>query len=378
MLRYFTLIFVTISSFSAVFAGEDPAKLARDALEKMDAAHLSLGDASQASDRILALSQTVRAFEDGLEALRESQRHAALRETAISREFEIKSAKVSQFLGVLLSVQSSTGPIALLHPSGPLGTARSGMIVSEITPAIQKQVAALKIQLEEISLLRGLQENAKTTLRNGLSGVQKARTELSQAISNRTKLPNNYLSDPSQLQSLIESVETLDGFASGLVGIEFSSSEYFPLADFRAAKGILEMPVAGNILRRFNETDAADVKRPGLLVATRSQALVTAPWAGTLRYIGPLLDYGNVIILEPDPSVLLVLAGLDKLYGELGQVVTQGTALGLMGGPDPDPDGFFTSPTNLTGSDATETLYIEVRMDGNPVDPANWFAKTKE
>jgi len=361
-----------------IFATGDPATLARNAAEKLDAAHLALSQATRASDRVAALSQTIRAFENGLDALRDGLRRASLRETAIKREFDAQSDKVSQFLGVLLSIQSSAGPLTLLHPTGPLGTARSGMIVSEITPAIQKQADALRTSLEEVALLRALQESAADTLKQGLIGVQKARTELSQAISNRTALPQRFLTDPAQLQTLIDSAETLDGFASGLSGVALAGPTPVPIRDFRAARGSLQLPVSGTLLREFSEADAAGVTRPGLLLATRAQALVTAPWPATLRYSGPLLDYGNVIILEPDAGVLLVLAGLEQVYGVTGQVLDANEAIGLMGGDTPDPDGFFADAGTTAGSATTETLYIELRVGGKPVDPAPWFAQTKE
>jgi septal ring factor EnvC (AmiA/AmiB activator) len=56
----------------------------------------------------------------------------------------------------------------------------------------------------------------------------------------------------------------------------------------------------GTILRQFNEADAAGVARPGVVLATHPNALVTTPWPASVRYAGPLLDYGNVIILEPE------------------------------------------------------------------------------
>ena len=80
--------------------------------------------------------------------------------------------------------------------------------------------------------------------------------------------------------------------------------------------------------------DGAGVVRPGWLVATAPRALVTAPRAGTVRYAGPLLDYGNVIILEPENDYLLVLTGLGTLFAERGEVVGTGAALGLMPGEE--------------------------------------------
>jgi len=371
-----------IAAFSALagaaFAQSGPAELAMAAAQKLRDAHTALENATGARDRVTALTQTIRAYEDGLNALRDGMRRATLREAVIRKEFEAESKKVSQLVGVLLSMQSAAGPLVLLHPSGPLGTARSGMILADVTPAVQQQAEALRIKLDELKVLRALQESSAQTLEVGLKGVQEARTELSQAISDRTDLPRQFLSDPSQVQRLIDSTETLDGFATGLATLNVGQALAPDLPEFAASKGTLELPVSGTVLRRYLEPDAAGVKRPGMLIATRPLALVSTPFPGTIRYVGPLLDYGNVMILEPAADTLLVLAGMDQVYGEVGQVLAGGSAVGLMGGTETGPDTFLLNAANGSGSGQTETLYIELRLGGKPADPVSWFAETKE
>ena len=51
---------------------------------------------------------------------------------APSREGRFREAEIAQLLGVLLSMDSAPSPVLLLHPSGPVGTARSGMILAEV------------------------------------------------------------------------------------------------------------------------------------------------------------------------------------------------------------------------------------------------------
>jgi septal ring factor EnvC (AmiA/AmiB activator) len=82
-----------------------------------------------------------------------------------------------------------------------------------------------------------------------------------------------------------------------------------------------------------------------------------------------------VIILEPGNDVLLVLAGLEEVYGDIGSVIPAGTAVGLMAGASPDLESFVTNAELGTGAGLTETLYIEVREGGKPVDPTQWFTQ---
>jgi septal ring factor EnvC (AmiA/AmiB activator) len=145
------------------------------------------------------------------------------------------------------------------------------MVLAEITPALRQEAEALRAQLEEIAVLRALQDSAAATLEDGVRGAEDARTRLSKAVSERTDLPRRFLEDPGAVQRMIDATETLEGFASGLAAEE-------PLTDgpvlpaFAAARGALPLPVTGRILRRFGDPDAAGIVRPGLVIATPPRA----------------------------------------------------------------------------------------------------------
>lgn len=349
---------------------EDVAAEAAAASANLALAVQALQDASGARDRVSALTQTIRAYEEGLGALREALRQAAIREAGLQLQLDAKSEQVAQLLGVLSQLESEPGPLLLLHPSGPVGTVQSGMLLTEVTPALQAEADALRVQLTELRDLRALQVAAGETLKSGLATAQTARTTLSQAISDRTDLPRRFTEDPEVLRGLLESADTLEAFAGGLTLSENDNQ------DFTDQKGRLPLPAFGTVIRRADEADAAGVRRPGITLATRAHALVTAPHAATIRYLGPLLDYGNVMVIEPGGGYLLVLAGMASVYGEVGEVVAAGAPLGLMGGAADaaETDGILVSAENGSGARETETLYIELRAGSASEDPAEWFA----
>lgn len=245
------------------------------------------------------------------------------------------------------------------------------MIVSEVTPAVAREASELRAQLEDLTILRALQDNALTLLSEALDQAQTARSGLSQAIADRGPLPARFVEDAAAMRRLVESVESLDSLADILMAAP--ADDDATLTGFEDAQGALNLPVLGALLRRFNETDAAGITRPGLVYATPAIALVTNPWPATVRYAGPLLDYGNVIILEPDARYLLVLGGLGDLYVTQGQLLPTGAALGLMPGDATTGADLIVPGTQDTGAGLTETLYIELREDGTPVDPGPWF-----
>jgi len=356
------------------------ADVAQQAADELHGAIEALGAAQSKADRVAALTQTISAYERGLGALRDGLRRASVREAEIRAKFEAKREDIGKLLGVMSTLSQSEGPLLLLHPGGPLGTARSGMMLGAVTPALQAEAEQMRTDLQEIESLRRVQTNAEKVLQAGLGSVQAARTALSKAVADRTNLPRRYLEEPEELRELIESVDTLEGFSTGLADLEGDIGA--PMADFPEAKGDLPMPVLGKVLRAYDEADAAGIRRPGLVVATAPAALVTTPWPATIRYRGPLLDYGNVMILEPAEGYLLVLAGLGSVYGETGDVLAAGAPVGLMGGREPGAqefgEDFVKSAQMGSGAGRTETLYIELRKGKKTLDPAPWFAPTKD
>jgi septal ring factor EnvC (AmiA/AmiB activator) len=306
----------------------------------------------------------VRGFESGLAAVRESTRAAVIRERAILDGLAAEQARLSTLLGVLQTISRTPEPVLLVHPEGPLGLARAGMMVSDVAPAIAAEAERLKARLTELDAVRAVQAQAESRLEQGLVDIQDARTRLAEVVAERVRLPDGPAPDPVLLGVLSASSESLRDFAQGLASLNLPPVE---ASGFEAAKGSLPLPLAARPLRGFGEPDLAGIERPGLLLAAPAQALVTAPSAATVRYVGTLLDYGNVIVLEPQADYLLIMAGLEDLFVQAGDVLSVGAPLGLMGGDTPAFD------RTDGGQTRQETLYMELRQGDAPVDPAEWF-----
>ena len=381
-----TALLAALLSGSGAAAADDPATLARAAMERLAQAAEAHSAAETQADRVAALTATVRAYEDGLTALRAGLRQAAAAEARLGFALEARSGEGSRLLGALAGIERAPPALTLLHPAGPVGTARAAMVLGEVTPAMQAEAERLRRDLAEIRALRDVQRGAQETLEEALRAAQQARTDLSQAIAERIDLPRRFDADPERLRELVAASDTLQAFAAGLGRLEATSpaapSPEAPPSEAQTpeaqtpeapprARRALPLPAAGMVLRRFGEADASGTARPGVTLATRPAALVTAPVSSTVRYAGPLLDYGNVMILEPDADTLLVLSGLGTLYAGEGQIVGAGDPLGLMGGASDPP---AAGPVNAAGVERSETLYIEVRRGETPVDPAGWFA----
>lgn len=362
---------------SGAWAQQGNAERARAAMEMLETASTQLKEAQSARDRVRALTRTIQAFEEGLSALRSGLRQAAVREQQLSAKLQARDAEIADFLVVLQRMNARPSPVALLHPAGPTGTARAGMLLAEMTPALNARAVDLRRDLADLKALRGLQTDAAERLSEGLREVQEARTTLNQAIAERTELPMRFTNDPVREAILIASTQTLASFANGLDQVVTDEDAAAPLS-LAGSKGDLPLPVLGIQLHGAGEKDAAGIARPGIIIATLPRAIVTNPVAATIRYTGPLLDLGQVVILEPQAGVLFVLAGLDTVYGSAGEVIDAGAPLGLMGDAKAENRPELSTDGDDTGTERSETLYIEVRQENSPEDPSLWFRTDKD
>ncbi len=148
------------TGMAAASGVSDPVAEARSAAERLREATALLSEATRARDRIAALTETIRAYEDGLGALRDALREAAIRERAIRAEFDANSGQLSQVIGAMQTMGRSPETTLLLHPSGALSTARAGMLLEDVVPAMRQEVARLKADLDELAILGVLRADA--------------------------------------------------------------------------------------------------------------------------------------------------------------------------------------------------------------------------
>jgi len=148
-MRWLALI-LSLALAMPVTAQTDAAAQARAAMALLEDASGRLGAAEGARDRIQALTETIQAFETGLAAMRTGLRQAAIRQKQLSGTLQARETEVAQLLAVLQSIGQGDRPTALLHPDGPMGTARAGMLLADLTPALNARADKLRRDLEDV------------------------------------------------------------------------------------------------------------------------------------------------------------------------------------------------------------------------------------
>jgi murein hydrolase activator len=354
---------------------DPPAEAARiAALQLLDAVE-GLAAARSANDQVSALTRTILAHETALEALRRGLDEATQAEAEMVRQFEFRSQSVAQLVSAMLAVGRVQGPDLLLHPAGPLGTARAGMLIAELVPAMQAEADLIAARLADLRNLQRLRDTAATVLAEGLDSLQTARDALGQAVAARRTPPPPVGQDEALMLALLESAQTLTELSEGLGAVLPEAEAGTP--DLPAGRTLLPLPVRGLLDPRSTTTSPA---RPGLVIVTGAGALVTAPLPARLLYRGALDDYGNVILLDPGEGYVLVIAGLETVFPDLGELVPAGGPLGMMPGTAPGdgpPVGMTDQTAGLSAADgAAPSLYLELRRGGQPIDPGAWFDLT--
>lgn len=124
---------------------------------------------------------------------------------------------------------------------------------------------------------------------------------------------------------------------------------------FIKAKGTLPLPARGPIVTTFGEEKIKGVVSKGIIIRTRNLAQVTAPFDGSVIFSGPFRGYGNMIIIDHGEGYLTLLAGLENIDCELGQMLLAGEPVGQM------PDS------------GEAKLYVELRHNNQPINPLAWM-----
>ena len=335
---------------------------------------LSLADSYR--ERVKALSNLIQETEESLSDLRSAYRTIKLQSKNLNKDIILQKEKISELAGALLVVGREPLGSKLLHPDGALNAARSSLILSDILEGVRSEARDLDKDLEKLRLLTNLAQRAEQEMQLSLKSIQAARVSLIKAASDRADLPIRFIDDPKKISLLSKSAKSLGEFAVAINSLE--KKLIIPVEPIKKDfEGALNLPVEGVIARKFKEEDAAGIVRPGIIIRTKDNEIVTSPIVSTILYAGPLLDYKMVSILEPDEGVLLIFAGLDQVFVKPGQIIPESGPIGLMGSRNTNSKNFITEK-ELNSGRLSQSLYIEVRYNDEPQDPFDWFDFFKE
>lgn len=252
------------------------------------------------------------------------------REQVLNAERGANDNQLARLLSVLQQLRRDPPPALLVEPDDARDAVRAAILVKAMTPELQRRAMIFASEATDLARQRRLAAVASESLFTAESERAEAR-------------PTPEAIDPSGA--------ALRGYAAAPAEGLFEGPLQSPTQ--------LLFPADGPITHRFGETMHGSARHQGVTILTARGTRVQSPGAGLVQYVGPVRGWGVILILRMSGGYHLVLAGLDRLSVEAGQTVTSGAPIGWM----------------ADSGAAPSELYLEVREQGAPVDPARWLKK---
>lgn len=312
---------------------------------------------------------------------------------AAEAEFSLEDENLIKTLAALQNLALKPTESLFVQPLTPVEIIRSAMLLRETVPYLEQNAQRIKIKLEQIDKQKQKVETQFNKIvaqkklleqeHDELAALSKKKSTLRNSIEQQSAAAKKKVSKlASQAQDLRDLLGKLEAErlkkqqeeerrrlaeeqrrkkqeeAAKADLIKLKPQAIKELGEgFVKAKGKLPMPARGTIVTRYGEETSKGVSSKGIIVKTRPQAQVISPFDGNVIFAGPFRGYGNLIIIEHGKGYLSLLAGLDSINCELGQMLLAGEPVGQM------PDS------------SDSKLYIEIRKDNHPINPLTWIKR---
>lgn len=344
------------------------------------------------AERLVAVSRAVQAQEATIaDSEKELQRLAEERVLLLAQLGE-KQDVLSELLAGLQRLERNPPPALVVEPNDVLSALRGAMLLGTIVPDLQAEAELLVAELDRLRLLEAQIAERKTDVAAEMARMETTRKDLNDLLAAKKSIVTRGNADleaeqkriaalgekAKNLKQLLAEVaaerrraETERAKQAAAEEAERKRQEELrrkPRMVFAEAKGKLEYPAQGQIMRRFGDKDALGGSTQGLMIATRQGAQVTTPVDGKVEFAGPFRSYGQLLIVNPGGGYRVLMAGLDKVTAATGEFLRAGEPVGVMGnGP---------ASVTLFGDvvlDGRPVLYIEFRNSTEAIDSDPWW-----
>ena len=401
-----------------VQALEQKSDLKRMEYKKLQADSVALSlELAKMNKQLVEAAKSVQKDEDTIskteQELKLLQNKLHITQENFNKEYESLSLLLASIQNLALHPTDSL----LFQPLTPVEIIQSAVLMRETVPFLDKNAAKLKQDLEILKkqkddLNKKLIELSKQTkdLKTKQENLKKLafqKSEIKKKLegeTNKTKMEAKKLAmEASDLRELMEKamkeaelkrqkqeelrraarereieaqrrleeeqIQRLrEGRALGFEGqdIEENQPQYdeiqakpYEESTFKisSASGQFVRPVRGNLITAYGQELSKGVTSKGIVIKTRNNAQVVAPYDGTVVFSGPFKGYGNLIIISHDADLVSLIAGMETIDTENGQMLLAGEPVGLM------PDS------------QNAKLYMEIRKNKKPINPLPWLGR---
>lgn len=348
---------------------------------------------SKMDKKIITLAKEIQKNETNLSELENSLKTLEDNLKVKEVKFTEENNSLVQTLASLQNMSLNPSESIILQPHSPVDIIRSAILLREIVPYVEKKSSGLKVDLDELysqkqKILNLVEKTQKQKIllekqQTEMRVLQKKKTALRKEFETKgaetKKIAEQLSSKAKDLRELFDEIEKQKEIArkkkeeerrlaeikrlqemkklGESKGVDLKTHEEIKkqTTQFASAKGSLLKPVSGQLVTSYGQATSNGVTSKGITYKTRANAQVIAPHDGTVVFSGPFKGYGNIIIVEHGEGYISLLAGLGNIDCELGQNILSGEPIGTM-------------PMSNNAK-----LYVEIRKDRQPINPAPWF-----
>ncbi|WP_298306353.1 peptidoglycan DD-metalloendopeptidase family protein [uncultured Erythrobacter sp.] len=342
--------------------------------------------ASDAADKTArqaaAIAAQIQAAEANIVAAR--ARYSLLQNDReeLSKRLSDRQEPLVRLTGALQT--SARRPLALsaLQPGSLKDLVYVRAVLDSAIPEIRKRTAALRAELDEGRRLERRAARALESLSASEEDLQTRRTALAALETQQrlasTEARSNAVRESERALALAEEARDLDGLVDTLGEAAKLRAELAALPGPIARPKDLsarvveagptpattptsaarppgfQLPVQGRTLAGFGELRDSGLRSKGLTLSPAPSAQVVAPSAGRVAFAGPYRGFGRIVIIEHPGGWTSLVTGLARTEVAVGDEVIGGSPLGVASGGE-------------------EPISLELRRDGEPVNPLNYL-----
>jgi len=345
----------------------------------------------------VALAQDIQGLESEMNDL---EREIAELNGAEDEKKNLLASRRRQFAQLLAALQRLSrlpSEAVIAYPDRPANLVRAAILLRTTLPRIEGQAARLREDLIALDAARDQIAEQRAKLAAAAARIDDYRGDLEKAFletkaarrdtlaarqveANRLK---RLTEEAGSLRDLFETLETerkkRQAFRKKttekqkLKAIQrhrplslnpksrVAAIASFEIRPISKARGTLNFPAVGSVKERYGAKVRKGIWRKGIVVATRANAQVVAPYDGKVVFAGPFRGYGLLLIIEHSEGYHSLLSGLARIDAIIGQSLLSGEPVGKMG----------------SFGAGREQLYVELRQNGTPIDPMPWMTAQK-
>ncbi|MBR4931583.1 MAG: peptidoglycan DD-metalloendopeptidase family protein [Alphaproteobacteria bacterium] len=331
-------------------------------------------------------AKAVQEKEDLLNELQRKLNNLQEKEDDLNKNLALTDKQLVKVASGLQTLALRPAEVVLLEPQSPLIHLRSKMMMNYALPHVQSMNAKFLSDLSDLAQTKTEIEKQATRAKTIQAQLNERNAQMDKLIKQKSLLQAEYdkkhnqsrkkiVSLANQAKDLKELLEKLEAEKKKRAEAEAkrkkeeaarikAQNKYeqtatpttnIPKGSFKKAKGKLNYPVKGQIIENFNDVTEAGLHTKGMRIQANSGSTVTNLYHGNVLFAGPFKSYGHLLIMDNGDDYLTLLAGMSQINVSEGQEILTGEPVGRL-----QSDG---------------KLYLEIRKNGQAIDPKPWFTK---